>query len=93
MEMRTCSVAEARRRLERGCALVDVREYPEYVEAHLTGGTLVPLGELRAKPALAGDSGEVLLLCRSGRRVRTRTTPARGPTRRPGRGRRQGSGG
>lgn len=64
------SVEEARRRLDQGdCALVDVREYPEYVEAHLAGGKLAPLSELRAKPALAGDCGEVLLLCRSGRRA------------------------
>jgi rhodanese-related sulfurtransferase len=63
-------VEEARERLESGCALVDVREYPEYVEAHVAGGTLVPLGELRAKPELAGEGGEVLLLCRSGRRAR-----------------------
>lgn len=71
MAVQTCSVQEARQRLERGgSALVDVREYPEYVEAHVAGGKLVPLGELRAHPERAGSGGEVLLLCRSGRRAR-----------------------
>lgn len=71
MATRTCSVGEARQRLERGdCALVDVREYPEYTEAHLAGGKLIPLGQLRADPKLAGQGGEVLILCRSGRRAK-----------------------
>ena len=67
--VKTCSVQEARERLERGGAAVDVREYPEYVEAHLAGSRLVPLGELKRRPELAGE-GEILLLCRSGRRAR-----------------------
>jgi len=70
MAVQTCSVHEARRRIARGdCSLLDVREYPEYVEAHLAGSKLIPLGELRAQPE-AAESGEVLLLCRSGRRAR-----------------------
>lgn len=69
MAIQTCSVEEVRRRLEQGdCRLVDVREFPEYAEAHVAGSRLVPLGELKqgAAPDL---SGEVLLLCRSGRRA------------------------
>jgi rhodanese-related sulfurtransferase len=49
--------------------MLDVREYPEYAEAHVPGGRLLPLGELRRRPELAGKWGEVLLLCRSGRRA------------------------
>ncbi len=64
-----CSVRELKRRVDQGDSVVDVREYPEYVEAHLPGSRLVPLGELRRDPQLAG-TGEVLLLCRSGRRAR-----------------------
>lgn len=67
--LKTCSVQELRERLERGCEVLDVREYPEYAEAHLPGSRLVPLGELKQRPALAGN-GEVLLLCRSGRRAK-----------------------
>lgn len=69
MEVQVCSVTEARRRLESGCALLDVREYPEWVEAHLPGARLVPLGELKKQPELGG-AGEMLVLCRSGRRAR-----------------------
>lgn len=69
--MRFCSAQEAKERLERGgCALVDVREYPEFTEAHIEGGRLIPLPELRRRPELAGKSGEVLLLCGSGKRAR-----------------------
>lgn len=66
---RTCTVAELRERLERGdVRVLDVRDYPEYAEAHLDGSRLEPLGRLRERPELAGD-GEVFLLCRSGRRA------------------------
>jgi rhodanese-related sulfurtransferase len=69
--LRTISVAELKDRLERGDGvLLDVREYPEYTEAHLPNTRLVPLGELRAQPELAGAGGEALILCRSGRRAR-----------------------
>jgi rhodanese-related sulfurtransferase len=70
MALRSYGVAEARQRLEQGAVLLDVREYPEYTEAHVAGGHLIPLGELRQKPDLAGEAGEVLLLCRSGRRAK-----------------------
>ncbi len=68
--MRTCSVHQVMERLEGGtCVLVDVRELPEYADAHLPGSRLIPLGELRRRPELVGE-GEVLLLCRGGRRAR-----------------------
>lgn len=68
--MDTCSVAEARRLLEQGeAALLDVREYPEWVEAHVAEGRLIPLGELRRDPAQVELAGPVLLLCRSGKRA------------------------
>ncbi|MGV3721774.1 MAG: rhodanese-like domain-containing protein [Actinomycetota bacterium] len=69
MNVGTCSVREARERLERGGAMLDVREFPEYAEAHVAGGRLLPLGELRRSPERAGKGGELLLLCRSGRRA------------------------
>lgn len=67
--MRTCNVKELLEQLERGGNVVDVREYPEYAEAHLPGTRLIPLGKIKQHPELAGE-GEVLLLCRSGRRAR-----------------------
>jgi len=71
MTEKTCSAAEARERLSRGeGVLVDVREYPEWAAAHVEGGRLVPLGELRARPEAVGDAGTVFLLCAGGRRAR-----------------------
>jgi len=71
MSYSTCSVDALKRQLEGGsCCLVDVREYPEYVESHIPGSRLIPLGELRKNPGLVGNGGEVFLLCRTGRRAR-----------------------
>jgi rhodanese-related sulfurtransferase len=64
-----CSVLDLRERLARGdVRLVDVRELPEWAAGHVEGAMHLPLGDLRARPERAG-SGEVLLLCRSGRRA------------------------
>ncbi len=70
MVIQKCGASEARERLRQGgCQVVDVREYPEFAEAHLVGSQLIPLGELRADPKCVQASGEVLLLCRTGRRA------------------------
>ena len=67
--VRTCSVQELKKRLDLGRGvLLDVREFPEYAEAHLSGSRLVTLSELKKRPELAGE-GEILLLCGSGRRA------------------------
>ena len=69
--VRTCSVDELDEKLSGdGVTLLDVREYPEYAEAHAEGARLVPLGSLKQNPRLAVESGEVALLCRSGTRAR-----------------------
>lgn len=68
----TCSAAEAAERLAvdpAGCRLLDVREYPEWVEGHAEGARLVPLSDLKARPETVGNECEVLLLCRTGRRA------------------------
>jgi rhodanese-related sulfurtransferase len=68
-----CSAQDLRKRLEEGAGvLVDVREYPEYVEAHIRGSRLVPLSDLKKNPeALPEDAEgrEILLLCGTGRRA------------------------
>jgi rhodanese-related sulfurtransferase len=70
-EARTLSTTELSARLQEGPVfLLDVREYPEYAEGHVEGARCVPLGDLRRDPSLAGEGGEVLLICRSGRRAR-----------------------
>jgi rhodanese-related sulfurtransferase len=70
-EIRTCSVETLRSRLGDGNAtVVDVREYPEYADAHVAGSRLVPLTLLRVRPEVAGSAGETYLLCQTGRRAR-----------------------
>ena len=70
--MKTISVHELHDRLPQGARLIDVREFPEYVGAHLENAQLIPLGELRRN--LPEIRGEVFLLCRSGRRAREAAT-------------------
>jgi len=70
MENKVCSVHELRAKINAGTVtLVDVREYPEYAEAHIAGARLVPLQSLRQNPELVGGGEDVFLLCRSGRRA------------------------
>lgn len=65
------SVGELRSRFASGQPVVlDVREYPEYAEGHVEGARLAPLSALRRDPSQAGEGGEVLLICRTGRRAR-----------------------
>jgi rhodanese-related sulfurtransferase len=61
MAIQTCSVEKVRRRLEGGdCRFIDVREFPEYAEAHVAGSRLLALGALKSG-AGADLEGEALL--------------------------------
>ena len=65
------SVQEAKRRVDEGAFLVDVREQNEYDEEHIPGATLVPLSEFmrRYEGDLPEDKDrEVIVHCRSGAR-------------------------
>ena len=64
----TISPLEAKTKMDNGAALLDVREYPEWLESHVPGATLVPLGELKSDPQRGALAPEVLTLCRSGKR-------------------------
>ena len=63
------SPLEAQAKMESGAALLDVREYPEWLESHVPGASLVPLGELKSNPQRGALAPEVLTLCRSGKRA------------------------
>ena len=65
----TISPLEAKTKMDNGAALLDVREYPEWLESHVPGATLVPLGELKSDPQRGALAPEVLTLCRSGKRA------------------------
>jgi phage shock protein E len=64
------AVDAARKQLEAGGVLVDVRTVEEFQAGHLTNALNVPLGELKQMmPDRVPDKSKVLLLyCRSGRR-------------------------
>lgn len=61
--------AEARRLVDEGALLVDVRTRPEFASEHLPGAKNVPVHELSARLGEMGDkSRPVVLYCRSGAR-------------------------
>lgn len=69
LDISTISPEEARAKINDGAALIDVREYPEWSECHISDATLIPLGDITKDPQCAALAGEVLLLCRSGKRA------------------------
>ncbi len=64
------NAAEARARID-GAAppfLLDVREPHEYVEGHITGARLIPLGEVGRRLNELPRDRDILVICRSGNR-------------------------
>lgn len=59
--------AEARRWVERGATLLDVRSREEFGDAHLHGAVCVPVDELQARSHEL-PRGRVVVYCRSGSR-------------------------
>lgn len=51
-----------------GATVIDVREPDEYVEAHVPGAVLIPLGEVPERVAEVPEGETVYLICRSGAR-------------------------
>lgn len=48
--------------------LIDVREPAEYVEAHVPGAVLIPMGQLASRLDEVPREGTVYVICRSGNR-------------------------
>lgn len=69
VEVPTISPREAKAKLDAGAKILDVREYPEWVERHIEGAELVPLGDLKSDPQRDAIAEEVLTLCKTGRRA------------------------
>jgi len=68
-EVQTITPQTAVEKLAAGAKILDVREYHEWVECHIPGAKLVPLGELKSDPQCGAIADEVLTLCKSGRRA------------------------
>ena len=70
MDVPEIDVAEAARRQAAGTPVIDVREPDEYVEGHVPGAPLIPLGEVAGRIDEVPADGEVLVICKSGGRSR-----------------------
>ena len=66
--MREIDVAELEKRLQDSGTLVDAREPMEYVDGHVPGARLFPMGQLASRLAEIDKDGPVYLICRSGNR-------------------------
>lgn len=69
------SQEEAKKMMDEGALVIDVREDYEYADAHIDGAILSPLGNLENDIANHADSKDdtILIYCRSGNRSRTAT--------------------
>ncbi|QDP19529.1 rhodanese family protein [Sphingomonas xanthus] len=66
MTVRTISPAEARRLIDQGARLIDIRDADEHARERIAGATSVPLSQLLERPL----KGDILLFhCRSGLRT------------------------
>ena len=61
-------IKEAVRRHQAGTTVIDVREPEEYLEGHVPGAPLIPLGTLPGRLDEVPADGQVLVICKSGGR-------------------------
>ena len=71
-------IAEAARRHAAGTPVIDVREPDEYVEGHVPGAPLIPLGSVPERVGEVPTAGEVLVICKAGGRSRNAAAFLRG---------------
>lgn len=62
------NVDEASELIKEGAFLLDVRQPEEWVQGHIDGATLIPLGELESRISEIPTDRDVLIICRSGNR-------------------------
>ncbi|ELB86421.1 hypothetical protein Rwratislav_45056 [Rhodococcus wratislaviensis IFP 2016] len=70
LEMREVDLDEFAVRWADGVPVVDVRERWEYVDGHVPGALLMPLGQLAARTAEIPAGEVVYVICASGNRSR-----------------------
>jgi rhodanese-related sulfurtransferase len=62
------SVAQAAQKRDQGAFILDVREQSEWDSFHISGATLIPLGQLAARVSEVPQNQEVVVVCRTGHR-------------------------
>ncbi len=65
------SAATAAQKRDAGAFILDVREPDEWNTVHISGATLIPLGELQSRLNEVPKDQEVVVVCRSGNRSAT----------------------
>ncbi len=60
------SVAQAAQAQKDGAFILDVREPSEWAQAHISGATLIPLGDLPSRLNSVPKDREVVVVCRTG---------------------------
>ncbi len=61
-------MAEAAAKRDAGAFILDVREPSEWADYHISGATLIPLGQLPARVNEVPHDKEVVVVCHSGNR-------------------------
>lgn len=62
------SVQEAYAMRQDGAFILDVRQPEEWIDYHIPGSTLIPLGELESRLSEVPKDKDVVVVCRSGNR-------------------------
>ena len=70
MDVPEIDIDEAARRHAAGATIYDVREPDEYIEGHVPGAPLIPLGDVQERVDEFPTTGEVLVICKLGGRSR-----------------------
>jgi len=71
MSMKTISPAEAKRLMDEGGVLVDIREPAEHAQASIPGAVLLPLSTLGGVDLAPYKGGTVLFHCKTGMRTKS----------------------
>ena len=62
----TISVTDAAAKRDTGAFLLDVREPSEWADFHVSGTTLIPLGQLSARLSEVPKNKDIVVMCRTG---------------------------
>lgn len=73
MSLRSISAADARRLIDAGAMLVDIRDPDEYAREHIEQARSLPISALPAGID-AGEASQVIFHCRSGMRTQSHAT-------------------
>jgi rhodanese-related sulfurtransferase len=62
------SVSQAAEKRAQGAFILDVRQPEEWIQFHIPGATLIPLGDLPSRLSEVPQDREVVVVCRTGNR-------------------------